>query len=109
MSPGTPPLLLTREFLAWREELDPVLRNRVANRLEHLAMGHLGDSRSLGEGLFELRWRMGMRLYYTRRRIGGVDSIILIGGFKGTQHGDIAKARTLRATYEGRLLDGDAA
>lgn len=109
MSSGIQPLLLTREFLAWRDELDPVLRIRVANRLEHLAIGHLGDSRSLGDGLFELRWRMGMRLYYTRRRIGGVDSIVLIGGFKGTQHGDIAKARALRAIYERRLLDGDAA
>ena len=109
MSPGTQRLLLTREFGTWRDELNPVLRTRVANRLEQLTMGHLGDSRSLGGGLFELRWRMGLRVYYTRRRVREVDSIVLIGGFKGTQHGDIDKARSLQTAYERRLLDGGAA
>jgi putative addiction module killer protein len=109
MSLGTQRLLRTREFLIWLNELPSLLRKRVSGRLEQLAMGHLGDSRSLGNGLFELRWRMGMRVYYTRRRVGEVDSIVLIGGFKGTQHGDIDKARAIQAAYERRLLDGRSA
>mgnify|MGYP001581633137 CR=1 FL=1 len=100
MTPLTLRLFMTPEFLAWHDSLDEALFQRVAHRLELLKSGHFGDSRSLGDGLFELKWRMGLRVYFTRKRIGAVDSIILHGGFKGTQAGDIALARALQARHE---------
>ncbi len=93
------------EFKNWMRMLDGWIYDRVRSRLDHLEEGHPGDSRSLGGGLFELKWRNGMRVYYTLKRIGNIDSIILYGGFKGTQHGDIEKARALRIKYEGGSLD----
>jgi len=65
--------------------------------------GYFGDSRSLGEGLFELKWKNGMRVYYSRKRIGKIDTIVLWGGFKGTQTTDIKKARSIKARYEREL------
>jgi putative component of toxin-antitoxin plasmid stabilization module len=59
----------------------------------------------LGDGLFELKWRSGMRVYYSRRRVAGVDVIVVWGGFKGTQDAGIAKARSLKDRYEAELAD----
>lgn len=44
-----------------------------------------------------------MRVYYTRRRVGGVDSIVLQGGFKSTQWADIERSRRLQTRYEEEL------
>lgn len=97
------PLRLRRtpEFGAWYFSQDPITRLRVDHRLEKAAAGHFGDSRSLGEGLFELRWRNGLRVYFTRRRVREIDTWVLWGGWKGTQNADIAKARILKARHEG--------
>ncbi|MBI5246303.1 MAG: type II toxin-antitoxin system RelE/ParE family toxin [Elusimicrobia bacterium] len=96
-------LFLTPEFHAWRDTLDKAADSRLEVRIERLQSGHFGDSRSLGNGLFELRWRNGMRVYYTRKRIRDIDSIVLHGGFKGTQYADIDKARALKIRYEQRF------
>lgn len=98
-------LWMTPEFARWREELSQDLRRRIAARFDFLRQGHLGDSRSLGEGLFELRWKIGLRVYYSRKRIAGVDVIVVWGGFKGTQDADIAKARRLKDRYEAERAD----
>lgn len=96
---------MTSEFARWREKLSSKLLRLVDTRLDRLRLGHLGDSRSLGGGLFELRWQSGMRVYYSRKRIAGVDVIVVWGGFKGTQDADIAKARNLKNRYEAELAD----
>jgi len=99
---------MTPEFVDWRESLDVLQAGRLKGRLERLAYGHFGDSRSLGAGLFELRWRSGMRVYFTRRRIGDIDTFVLHGGFKGTQNADIEKARDIQTRYERGLRDGSS-
>lgn len=105
MSPFPLRLYESDEFKTWLLALSGALRDRVRSRLDHLENGHPGDSRSLGHGLFELKWRNRMRVYYTLNRIENVDSLILYGGFEGTQHGDIEKASALRIKYEGKILD----
>jgi putative addiction module killer protein len=93
-------LFLAPEFVAWRDTLDIYSRKQLEVRLNKLACGHFGDSKSLRSGLFELRWRNGLRVYYTRKRIGEIDSFVLHGGFKGTQYADIKKARDIQTHYE---------
>ena len=93
----------TEEFDSWYKILRPTEQTRVDARLDNLIAGHFGDSRSLGEGLFELKWVNGMLIYYSLRRIWAVDTIVLWGGFKGTQRADIVKARKLKARYEHEL------
>ncbi|TBR20702.1 type II toxin-antitoxin system RelE/ParE family toxin [bacterium] len=90
----------TPEFHDWYSELSETERTRVDARLDRAKQGHFGASRDLGEGLLEFKWANGMRIYYSRKRIQGIDVLVLWGGFKGTQKGDIRKARRLKAEYE---------
>ena len=93
----------TQEFDEWYRSIGDTERVRIDARLDNMAVGHFGDSRSLGDGLFELRWKSGMRVYYSRRKIRGIDSIILWGGYKASQTRDIARARRLKQRYEETL------
>ena len=96
----------TPEFHGWYAELRDTERTRVDARLDRLKAGHFGSSRDLNDGLFELKWTNGMRVYYSRKRIAGVDTIVLWGGFKATQKADIRKALKLKARYENELETG---
>lgn len=91
----------TDEFTAWLSGLkDGMTRLRLARRLEKAEAGNLGDVRSLGEGVWEMRefFGPGWRMYYVQR--GQVLLIMLGGGDKSTQDADIAKAQALAAQLE---------
>ena len=98
-------LKATPEFVGWRDGLHPSWRVRISARFDLVRAGHFGDSKGLGDGLFEMRWRNGLRVCYLRRRVAGADVIIVWGGFKGTQDADIAKARSLKKRYEKELAN----
>jgi putative addiction module killer protein len=83
-------------FDDWFESLGD-LRMQVAvdARLARVRAGNLGDHRSVGAGVFELRINMGpgLRIYYGEGRKQLV--ILLGGGDKTTQTRDINRARQL--------------
>lgn len=86
----------TETFAKWHVGLrDLRARVAVARRLERIASGNLGDARTVGGGISELRLDVGpgYRLYFTLRR--GVVVILLAGGDKRTQDSDIKRAREL--------------
>ena len=58
-------------------------------------MGSLGDTRSVGNGVSELRvhYGPGYRIYFTRK--GNTVVVLLCGGDKGTQDRDIERAKQL--------------
>ncbi len=62
--------------------------------------GNLGDTKSVGKGVFEMRGHFGLgwRMYYIQH--GAVLIVMLGGGSKSTQAADIAKAVKLAATME---------
>lgn len=93
----------TREFANWYDSIAPTQKTRVDARLDNMANGFFGDSRSLGGGLFELKWKNGTRVYFSRKKIKDIDTIVLWGGFKGTQKSDVSKARRLKDGYEYEL------
>ncbi|MGE0520976.1 MAG: type II toxin-antitoxin system RelE/ParE family toxin [Candidatus Binatia bacterium] len=68
---------------------------RILARLESVQFGNLGDSRSLGGGLHELRVFSGpgYRVYFASR--GQVVIILLCGGDKSSQQRDVFRARRL--------------
>lgn len=68
---------------------------RIEVRLRRLSLGHLGDVKSLGDGVSELRidYGPGYRLYFTRR--GERIVILLCGGDKKRQGDDIARAKQM--------------
>lgn len=89
-------VLETEVFVRWMANLrDPVAKVRIAGRLRQLAFGLLGDVRSVGEGISELRVHVGpgYRVYIVQR--GVVLIVVLCAGDKGSQVRDIAKARAL--------------
>lgn len=63
-------------------------------------LGNLGDIRTVGEGVFEMREHFGpdWRMYYIKR--GTTLIVMLGGGDKSTQSADIAKAIKLAASLE---------
>ncbi len=86
-------VLRTSEFKKWLEKQQPGLQARVTARLDLLSLGHLGDHKRF-QGLIELRWRIGVRVY----SFMWSDSIVvaLYGGNKNGQDRDIKKAKKIR-------------
>ncbi|PKL47632.1 MAG: addiction module antitoxin RelB [Nitrospira bacterium HGW-Nitrospira-1] len=65
---------------------------RIKSRIDRLQLGLLGDAKSVGEGVSEMRidYGPGYRVYFVQR--GTKVVILLAGGDKRTQSRDIEKA-----------------
>ncbi|MCU0949201.1 MAG: type II toxin-antitoxin system RelE/ParE family toxin [Porphyrobacter sp.] len=86
----------TEHFRDWLDSLkDRRARVRINDRIKRLAFGNVGDTKSVGEGVQELRLHFGpgYRVYYMWR--DGVLIILLLGGDKSSQSRDIARAKKL--------------
>lgn len=84
----------TDYFEDWLAGLkDRKAQARILARLESVRFGNLGDSKSLGGGVHELRVHVGpgYRRYYAKRK--QVLIILLCGGDKSTQPRDIDRAK----------------
>jgi putative addiction module killer protein len=94
-------ILQTESFVKWLAGLRDVrAKVRIVARLRQAEFGNIGDVKSLGSGISELRVDTGpgYRLYFTRRR--EVLIILLAGGDKSTQKTDIKRARKLAEELE---------
>lgn len=86
----------TDVFRRWMDRLhDAVAEARILARIKRVQSGNLGDWKSVGDGVSEMRIAHGpgYRVYFTRR--GERMIILLAGGTKRTQSADIAKAQQL--------------
>lgn len=91
-------LVRTDEFAAWFFELSVKEQAQIDSRLARVEeFGHFGDCKNLGDGLAELRWKNGRRIYFSR--IKGQIVLLLNGGLKNAQVKDIKKARLLLERY----------
>lgn len=90
----------TPEVQEWRSGLRDLRAAAVIDRrLRRLSLGLLGDFKSVGGGVSELRVDVGpgYRLYFTRR--GPRVILLLCGGDKSSQARDIERARRLAEQY----------
>ena len=80
---------------------DKTAKTKINTRINRIReTGNLGDAKSLGEGVYELRIHSGAgyRLYYTWA--GKQLIILLAGGSKATQSKDIEQAKKLKKELE---------
>lgn len=83
-----------RPFEKWLQALrDKQVQSRIAKRIRQVQNGTLGDWKSVGEGVLELRMNVaaGYRIYCGRH--GDTLVILLCGGDKSTQSEDIERAK----------------
>jgi putative addiction module killer protein len=91
----------TDAFAKWLKGLrDLQAKARILSRLDSARLGNLGDCKSVGAGVWEMRVHSGpgYRLYYVLRN----DQIVLLlcGGTKTSQRSDIARAKRIAAEVE---------
>jgi len=90
----------TDTFAKWLSGLrDAKAKARILVRLEAARLGNLGDTRTLGGGVREMRVHVGpgYRLYFVQRR----DTLLLLcGGDKARQQRDIERARLIVAELD---------
>ena len=74
----------------------------IARRTIRIELGDLGDHKSVGDGVLELRIHVGpgYRVYFSI--IGRTAVLLLIGGDKGAQKRDIAQAKAYWKDYQQR-------
>lgn len=94
-------IVQTDEFVKWLKRLkDATARARILVRIRRLSLTeNLGDAKSVGDGIYEMRidYGPGYRLYYARR--GNELILLLMGGDKSSQQKDIEKAKKINSEY----------
>ncbi len=91
----------TDVFATWLSKLrDARAIARILARLESARLGNLGDVRSVGGGVSEMRVDVGVgyRVYFTRRQ--RVVIVLLCGGDKSSQAKDVVRARQMAESIE---------
>jgi putative addiction module killer protein len=91
-----PEIRQTTTFREWLRTLrDRAAVLRIADRIQRMAQGNMGDVKPVGSGVSELRldFGPGYRVYFTRR--GPTIYLLLCGGDKSTQARDIEIAKRL--------------
>jgi putative addiction module killer protein len=88
------------DFVRWLKKLrDREGRLRILKRLRRLSDGQFGDCQPVGEGVHELRmfFGPGYRVYFAQQ--GDIVILLLAGGDKDSQAGDIARAKALAKEF----------
>jgi putative addiction module killer protein len=86
-------------YQEWLDTLPDRTSARIRARVTRFERGNLGDRKSLGGGIFEARLHFGpgYRLYFGLE--GRIVVILLCGGDKSAQAGDIRRAREYWGNY----------
>jgi putative addiction module killer protein len=88
-------------YLDWFEGLDGTLRRAVQRRLRAIEDNdHFGNRKNLRGGLYELKFRQVIRIYFAE--IDGQIVLLLGGSGKGNQDREITKARARLKDFEQR-------
>ncbi len=88
----------TPEYMEWIEGETWKSQVQIEDRLSRIENeGHFGVHKDLDDGVSELKWMNGRRVYYTI--IPEKNIILLLGGNKNGQDKDINKAKKIRKRY----------
>ena len=90
-------------FIEWITALrDKRAKSRIATRLRQIESENFGDTKSVGEGVTELRIHVGAGYRVYCGRHGQHWVVLLCGGDKDSQSKDIARAKTLWEEWKRR-------
>jgi putative addiction module killer protein len=92
-----------KPFLEWLNALpDKKTRAVVDRRLDRVALGLMGDCKSVGDDVYELRVHLGpgYRIYFAQ--FGATMVLLLTGGDKSRQIKDIQLAKAYYEDYRRR-------
>jgi putative addiction module killer protein len=96
-----------KPFKDWLDGLKDVsARAKIRVRLDRVRLGNMGDARSVGEGVSELKvdYGPGYRIYFSRE--GDRIVLLLLGGVKARQAKDIIKAKEFYIEHKRRQTHG---
>lgn len=78
------------DFKKWFDGETLKVQTQIENRLSKIELdGHFGSNKYLGDGLWELKFNNGNRIYYTIKN----DMFLILGGNKNGQDKDIKKSK----------------
>lgn len=84
-------------YLDWYLSLDNSQKIIISKRFARVKNDNYGDYKDLGKGLKELRFKTGIRIYFTETE--NVIVLLLNGGDKKQQSKDIKKAKEYLNEY----------
>ncbi len=89
-------ILTTQVFDRWLRKLkDRQARPRIVERIDRLTYGNPGDTKPVGQGVWELRLTYGPGYRVSYLQDGDNLVLLLCGGDKSTQQADIDRAHRL--------------
>lgn len=94
-------VLRSDTFDKWLSKLkDTKGKARILARIRSAELGNLGDSKSVGQGIREMRihYGPGYRVYFIHK--GKLVILLLVGGDKSSQKRDIKKAIALAEMFK---------
>jgi putative addiction module killer protein len=89
-------VIISDVFDAWLQALRDInAQGYIERRIKRIAGGNLGDVKSVGEGVSEVRVDVGpgYRIYFIQRGITVI--VLLCGGDKSSQARDITRSKKL--------------
>ncbi len=87
-------------FNEWLDGLkDAKTRVRILSRLDRVEQGYYGDSKAVGEDVFELRYFFGAGYRFYFAEDGDTIVLLLSGGDKRSQKRDIKTAQSYWQDY----------
>ncbi len=97
-------VLRTQEFNNWFRDLAEPTQGLILARLHRIAVdGHFGITNHF-DGMIELKWKSGLRVYTAR--IGQMIIIVIGGGNKNGQSKDIQKAKKVLGKIKSSFING---
>ena len=91
-------VITTKEFDRWYFRISHKERMQVDARIAKIEQfEHFGDWKYLNDGIAELRWKSGRRVYFAR--VGHKIILLLNGGLKHGQKKDIKRAKSIFRRY----------
>lgn len=88
----------TDEYRDWFSTQTAKEQVQIEKRLFNIEVeGHFGNCKNLDEGVWELKWENGRRLYYAH--IPEHQILLLLGGNKNGQDKDISYAKKILRKY----------